>query len=79
MALTGDMLSPFSPTNSPCSNSSSSLRGSVWVTCVGHASSGRVSCEVRVSAPPTEVPQIPLLIEYLAFAAVYSTPCLFRY
>src|SRR5690606_40389435 len=41
--------------------------------------SGKYWFEVNVSFPPTEVPQRPLLIEYFAFSAFTSTPCLCKY
>ncbi len=41
------------------------------VTCVGHASSGNMPLEDRVSFPPTLVPQSPLLIEYSGFCKVH--------
>src|SRR5690606_20585772 len=53
--------------------------GSVAVNGVGHADSGRYWLEVNVSAPPTDVPHNPLLIEYLAFSALYTNPCFARY
>lgn len=36
---------------------------------------GSVSLDVRVSLPPTDVPQIPWLIEYSAFLKSKLTPC----
>jgi hypothetical protein len=56
---------PSIATSSPFSKVKFNIAGSVSVTCVGQASSGKPKFDVSVSLPPTDVPQIPLLIEYL--------------
>src|SRR5690606_34911631 len=68
--------SPFKATGSPLTKSIVTVCGSDEVTGVGQAVSGRYLFEVSVSAPPTDVPHNPLLIEYFAFSALISTPCL---
>ena len=40
----------------------------------GKASSGSLKLDVKVSSPPTLVPQRPLLIEYLALSQEILTP-----
>ena len=49
------------------------------VICVGHALSGNMPFEFRVSFPPTLVPHNPLLMEYAAFSKFISTPLAFKY
>src|SRR5665213_3797689 len=64
--------------SSPFSNCRLIFSGRVDVTGVGHAFSGRYWLEVRVSFPPTDVPQSPLLILYCAFSKFMVTPFSFR-
>src|SRR5690606_5670411 len=65
-------------TGSPFSKSIVVVCGVVEVAGVGHGDSGRHWFEVSVSAPPADVPQSPLWMEYLAYSALYGQPCLVR-
>ena len=68
----------FTATNSPFKKDNMMFSFSFLESFEGYASEGKLFLEVKVSSPPTLVPQRPLLIEYLALVHSRLIPFSFK-